>query len=40
MPVLDRWRVYQEDPHYRAIFDNDPDLSRLSEQYFEFNPLA
>lgn len=40
MQVLDRWRVYQDDPHYRAFFDNDPDLTRLSEQYFQFNPLS
>jgi hypothetical protein len=40
MPVLDRWRVYHDDPYYRALFDRDPDLARLSEQYFQFNPLA
>ena len=40
MQVMDRWRVYQEDPHYRSFFDSDPDLARLSEQYFQFNPLS
>ncbi len=40
MMVMERWRAYQEDTDYRSIFDNNPDLARLSEQYFEFNPFA
>jgi hypothetical protein len=37
---MDRWRAYQADPDYRSFFDRDPDLARLSEEYFQFNPRA
>jgi hypothetical protein len=40
MQVMERWCVYKEDPRYRAYFENDPDLARLSEQYFAFSPFS
>lgn len=40
MAVMDRWRAYEQDSQYRGFFERDPDLARLSEQYFQFNPLS
>jgi hypothetical protein len=39
MNVMDRWRDYRDDASFRAIFATDPELGRLSEAFFDFNPL-
>jgi len=37
MKVLERWKVYENDPEYRALFDE--EVVELSKELFDFVPM-